>query len=171
MNVRQGGRFAIVGADDAFHARLRTCFGLAPSSQELVAPRGLAYCGREYRIYPSMRIAEAVRFYSAIHERWSAEQLNADLAVANLRPEYEVRRMKRAYQRALVVALATAAEPDSLVIEHAEEFDEAPTALLLERALRRTPYALVTYGEGAQADAALFDEIGSPDAFDMEPAR
>ena len=171
MNVRQAGRFAIVGADDAFHARLRTCFGLAPSSQELVAPRGLAYCGREFRIYPSMRIAEAVRFYSAINERWNAEQLAADLAAANLRPEFEVRRMKRAYQRALVVALATATEPHSLVVENAEEFDEPAAALWLERALRRTPFALATYAEGAQADAALFDEIGSPDAFDMEPVR
>jgi hypothetical protein len=112
-----------------------------------------------------------VRFYAAIHERWNVGRLEADLAVANLRPEFEVRRMKRAYQRALVVALATAAEPASLVIENAEEFDEAPTALLLERVLRRTPYALVTYGEGAQADAAFFDEVGSPEAFDMEPVR
>ena len=171
MNVRQMGRFAIVGADDAFHKRLRTYFGLAPSSQELVAPRGLAYCGREFRIYPSMHISDALRFYSAIHERWNTERLEADLAIANLRPEFEVRRMKRAYQRALVLALATAAEPESLVIENAEEFDEAPTALLMERALRRMPFALVTYGEGAQADAALFDEIGSPEAFDMEPVR
>ena len=171
MNVRQAGRFAVVGADDAFHARLRAAFGLAPSSQEHVAPRGLAYCGREFRIYPSMRIAEALRFYSAIHERWNAEQVAADLAAATMRPDFEIRRMKRAYQRALVVALATAAEPDTLVIEHGEEFDEAPAALLLERALRRSPYALVTYGEGAQADAALFDEIGTPGAFDMEPVR
>ena len=171
MNVRQTGRFAIVGADEAFHARLRTCFGLAPSSQDTVAPRELAYCGQEFRIYPSMRIAEAVRFYAAIHERWNAERLAADLAAANLRPDFEVRRMKRAYQRALVLALATAAEPASLVVENAEEFDEAPTALLLQNVVRRTPYALVTYGEGAQADAAFFDEIGSPEAFDMEPVR
>ncbi len=171
MNVRQMGHFAIVGADPAFHTRLRACFGLAPSSSDPVAPRGLAYCGQEFRIYPSMRIAEAVRFYAAIHERWDAERLAADLAVANMRPEFEVRRMKRAYQRALVVALATAAEPVSLVVENAEEFDEAPTLLLLQRVLRRTPFALVTYGEGAQADAAFFDEIGSPEAFEMEPVR
>jgi ABC-type multidrug transport system ATPase subunit len=150
---------------------LRTRFGLAPSPQTLEAPRGLAYCGREFRIYPSMRIGEALRFYAALHERWDAARLEADLEAANLRPEFEVRRMKRAYQRALVLALATAAEPTMLVIENAEEFDEPATLRLLDRAVRRTPYALATYGPEAQADAALFDEILSPQAFEMEPAR
>ncbi len=171
MNGLRTGRFAVVGADDAFHARLRARFGLSPSPQALEAPRGLAYCGREFRIYPTMSIADAIRFYGAIHERWNAEQLTDDLLASNLRPEFEVRRMKRAYQRALVLALATAAEPAALVVEHAEEFDEPPTALLLERVVRRTPYALATYAEGAQAGSALFDEIQSPSAFDMEPVR
>lgn len=116
-----------------------------------------------------MRIGEALRFYAAIHERWNAEQVAADLALANLRPEFEVRRMKRAYQRALVVALATAADPATVVVERADEFDEAPTARLLERALARAPYALATYAEAAQADAAFFDEIRTPDSYHLEP--
>ena len=116
-----------------------------------------------------MRIGEALRFYAAIHERWNADRVAADLSIANLRPEFEVRRMKRAYQRALVIALAAAAEPTSLVIENAEEFDEAPARRLLERVVARTPYALVTYAEEAQADAASFDEIMRPEAFDLEP--
>ena len=77
--------------------------------------------------------------------------------------------MKRAYQRALVLALAAAAEPTLLVIENAEEFDEPATLRLLERAVRRTHYALATYGPLAQADVALFDELLSPQAFEMEP--
>ncbi len=169
MTARSAGHIAVVGADAAFHARLRVHYGLSPSSQALEAQSGLAYCGCEFRIYPSMRIGEAHRFYAALHERWDAERLSADLGSANLRPDFEVRRMKRAYQRALVVAFASAADPDILVIENAEEFDEPGAARLLERAVRRMPFALVTYGPGAQADSALFDEILQPGAFDMEP--
>ena len=86
LSEPRAGRFAIVGADEKFHARLRTRFGLAPSPHTLEAPRGLAYCGREFRIYPSMRIGEAIRFYAALHERWDAARLDADLEAANLRP-------------------------------------------------------------------------------------
>ncbi len=116
-----------------------------------------------------MRISEAIRFYATLHDRWDAERLAADLAVATLRPDFEVRRMKRAFQRALVLALACAAEPNTLVIENGEEFNEAPALRLLERAVGRTPSALVTYAGEAQADAALFDEIVRPETFDMEP--
>ena len=110
-------------------------------------------------MYPSMRIAEAVRFFSAIHARWDPGQLEADFAVAGLGASFEVRRMKRAYQRALVLALAAAAQPEILVIENAEEFDEPRVALLLERAIVRAPAALVTFGARKPDDA----EVAPPD--------
>jgi hypothetical protein len=109
-----------------------------------------------------MRIADAVRFYSAIHARWDAARLKADFDACGLRESFEVRRMKRAYQRALVLALACAALPEMLVVENAEEFDEAPAAALLAAAIARGPSALATFGGDARPAADLasaFDEI------------
>ncbi len=145
-NVTVGSRIAVVDADEAFHVRLRARFGLAPSVRALDPPRGLAYCGSEFRIYPFMRIADAVRFFSAIHDRWDAERLEADFELSRLDGSFEIRRMKRAYQRALVLALAAAAAPTTLVVERGEEFDDGPPSALLARAVERAPAALVTFG-------------------------
>ncbi len=127
----------MLDADDAVHADLRARY--------LDARENLAYCGREFRVYRSMRIADAKRFYAALNATWDAAQLDADLELAGLAPEFEVRRMKRAYQRALVLALSCASKPQTLVVEYGDEFDEAPAAALLERAVARTPHAIVTY--------------------------
>jgi hypothetical protein len=144
--VTVGSRLAVLAADEAFHVRLRARFGLAPSVRALDPPRGLAYCGSEFRVYPFMRIADAVRFFSAIHDRWDAERLEADFELARLDGSFEIRRMKRAYQRALVLALAAAAAPTTLVVERGEEFDDGPPLALLARAVERAPAALVTFG-------------------------
>ena len=100
-----------------------------------------------------MRIADATRFYAALNARWDQAQLDADLALAGLAPEFEVKRMKRAYQRALVLALSCASTPATLVVEYGDEFDEAPAAALLQRAVERAEHAIVTY-RGAPGDHA-----------------
>lgn len=151
-------RLALTGADDAFEARLRGRFGLTPAGARPSAPAALGYCGREFRVYPSMRVGEASRFYAALHDRWNAAVLRSDLERTGLGDAFEVRRMKRAYQRALVLAMALAAEPSLLVVEGAEEFDEAPAAALLERALGRVSRAIVTYGGDAQPPPGLFTQ-------------
>ncbi len=103
-----------------------------------------------------MRIGDATRFYAALHATWDAAQLEADLDLAGLAPEFEVKRMKRAYQRALVLALSCAAQPDTLVVEYGDEFDEAPAAALLQRAVERVPHAIVTYRGEPGAHAAWY---------------
>jgi hypothetical protein len=168
--ARAGERIAIVGADVPFHARLRASLGLAPARAAQAPtspepPSRLGYCGTEYRVYPSMRIDEAIRFYSAMHRRWDAEQLAADLELAGLRGTFEVRRMKRAFQRALVLAFAAASLPELLVVESVEEFDEPGAAALLVRAIARAPAVLVTYGGEARPapDANLTNVVPATD--------
>lgn len=139
---------AVRDADDAVHARLRAQF--------LDAAPDVAYCGREFRVYRSMRIADAARFYAALHARWDGTQLDDDLALCGLRPGFEVRRMKRAFQRALVLALACAARPATLVVEYGDEFDEPPTRALLQRALGRVSRAIVTYRSEPGDDAGWY---------------
>jgi hypothetical protein len=165
--VAAGSRVALTGADAAFHARLRAAFGLAPASREL-DPRGLAYCGAEYRVYPFMRIADAVRFFSAVHERWDADRLASDFALAGLDGAFEVRRMKRAYQRTLVLALSVASLPTTLVVENAEQFDEPPARALLMRAIERAPAALVTFeGDAPPADVTAYTLVTPAATFDL----
>ncbi len=167
MIVAAGSRVALTGADAAFHARLRAAFGLAPASRAL-DPRGLAYCGAEYRVYPFMRIADAVRFFSAVHERWDSEQLAADFALAGLAGTFEVRRMKRAYQRTLVLALSAASLPTTLVVENAEQFDEPPARALLARAIERAPAALATFeGDAPPDEIAVYTSVAPASTFDL----
>ena len=169
MRIVAGSRVAVTAADDAFHERLRARFGLAPSPRALDVPRALGYCGADYRVYPFMRVADAVRFFSAINDRWNAERLEADFEVARLDGSFEIRRMKRAYQRALVLALAVAAEPTTLVVENGEEFDDAPPAALLARAVERSATAIVTFGGDARPDAAAgtYESVIDARAFEL----
>ncbi len=116
-----------------------------------------------------MRIAEAARFFAALHLRWNAAQLASDFEAAGLSGTFEVRRMKRAYQRALVLAFAAAAEPELLVVESGEEFDEPPAAALLARAVARVPAALVTFGGEARpaAAASVFSSVVTAAEFEV----
>ena len=139
---------AVRDATDSVHAELRARY--------LDAGTDLAYCGQEFRVYRSMKIADAARFYAALNSKWDATQLEDDLSLAGLEPEFEVRRMKRAYQRALVLALACAAKPATLVVEYGDEFDEAPAAALLRRAIGRASHAIVTYREGPGEHAGWY---------------
>jgi hypothetical protein len=159
-------RRALTSADKAFHLTLRTRFGLVPSQTVAGVRPGFAYCGREFRVYPSMRIGDAIRFYSALNERWNAETLTGDLRAAGLEERFEIKRMKTAYQRVLVLAFALAAEPRVLVVEAGEEFDEPPALAFLERAVARVPRALVTYSE--EAVPAFFDRVSPAADFDLE---
>ncbi|GAC1627151.1 MAG: hypothetical protein NVS4B5_18640 [Vulcanimicrobiaceae bacterium] len=163
-------RLAIAEASEAYCRAVRARFGLAPgarASSDPAAMRGLAYCGREYRVYPSMRVADAARFYAALHERWDAARLHDVLALAGLDERFEIRRMKRAYQRALVVAFAIASVPEMLVVENVEEFDEAPSFASLQRAVDLVPRSIVTYG--ADVTRALAGVSAAVDAASQPP--
>jgi hypothetical protein len=161
-------RLAVVGAGDAFHRALRARCGLAPSHAAPGVRPGLAYCGREFRVYSSMRIFDAIRFYSALNQTWNAETLAGDLRAAGLDERFEVKRMKSAYQRALVLAFALAAEPHALVVEYGQEFDQPPALALLERAVARVPRTLVTYA--AASEPPHFFEAAVP-AEGFDPAE
>ena len=137
---------AIVETTPAFHARLRALCGLGPAQPSAGKPIGLAYCGREFRAYPAMTIAAASRLYGALNTRWDAERLQTDLTLAGLHDRFEIKRMKRGYQRAIVLAFAMAARPELLVVENAEEFDEPGAFALLEASVTRASRAIVTYG-------------------------
>ena len=139
-------RIALVGATDGFHALLRARCGLGPAHAGDGTPIGLGYCGREFRAYPAMRVAEAARFYGALNAGWDAPRLREDLQTAGLQERFEIRRMKRAYQRTIVLAFAMAAQPELLVVENAEEFDEPGAFALLEASVTRVARAIVTYG-------------------------
>ncbi len=156
-------RHAIAEASVSFCAQLRARFGLVPgrASADPGAMPGVAYCGREFRAYPGMRVGDAVRFYATLHERWNAARLHEALRLAGLDERFEIGRMKRAYQRALVLAFALASDPSVLVVENAEEFDEPNSRALLERAIELVPRAIVTYGVNVTAPLA-----GMPDARD-----
>jgi hypothetical protein len=157
-------RLALVDATADVHDRLRLRFGLSAKSHR-PARKDLAYCGREFRVYPAMRIADAVRFYAALHAHWEAETLAADLALAGLDERFEIKRMKRTYQRALVLAIAMAARPSQLVLEAAEEFDDERASALLRSAIARVPRAIVTYGGSLAHDVAWYDRVVAADAY------
>jgi hypothetical protein len=136
---------ALIDASDATHARLR---------ERYAERRDVGYAGFDYRVYGRMRVADAVRFYGALHERWDGAQLAGDLQACGLGPGLEVRRMKTVYQRTLVLALISAARPALLVVERADQFDVPPAAELLERAVRRAAEAVVTYPGAVPLDGA-----------------
>ncbi len=120
---------------------------------------GLAYVGREYRVYSYMTVGFAARFYATLHDRWDPAALARALAVAGLAERFDVGRMKRAYQRTLVLAFALAALPRVLVVEGAEEFDEPGARALLERAVADVPAAVVTYAPDASIDRAWYTDV------------
>jgi hypothetical protein len=164
MNVASPApRLALADASEAYCKRIRARFGLTPEGApaDPTAMPGLAYCGREFRAYPSMRIADAIRFYATLHARWNDARLRESLALAGLDERFEIGRMKRAFQRALVLAFALASEPVVLVVENAEEFDEERAHALLARAVGLVPRAIVTYGVNVTHQLA-----GLPDAID-----
>ena len=144
--VSLASHIAIVETDAAFHVRLRALCGLGPAQPSDGKPLGLGYCGREFRAYPAMTIANASRLYGALNLRWDSAQLRDDLARSGMHERFEIRRMKRGFQRAIVLAFAMAARPDLLVIENAEEFDEPGAFALLEASVARAARAIVTYG-------------------------
>lgn len=175
MNVApphaSGERVAVADASEAYCARLRARFGLARDAVgDPAAPRGLAYCGREFRAYPSMRVADASRFYRTLHERWDDARLAELLRLAGLEERFEIGRMKRAFQRAIVLAFALASEPDVLVVENAEEFDEDGARAVLERALALVPRTILTYGAAIERPFAAMPAAVAAAAYPPERA-
>lgn len=156
-------RVALVGATPATHDALRREAGLAP-------PHTVGYAGREYRVYSHMRVAEATRFYASLCKRWDPGALQRGFDLAGIGDNFEIRRLKRAYQRALVLCYVLAQNPRRAVIEAGDEFDEAGPCRLLEHAVASVPSALVTFGGDAPFERAWFDEVAAADAY-LERAR
>jgi hypothetical protein len=155
-------RIAVTGAGSDLYALVREACGVSARGES--AGGRVGYVGRDFRTYGFMRVAQAVDFYAALNAgRWDDERIAADLAVAGLRATFEIRRMKRAYARALVLALTAATSPEMLVVEAAEEFDEAPAFALLERCVARSARAVVAFGASPTAAA---DEPANDVAFD-----
>ncbi len=103
----------------------------------------VARAGRDLRPYPYMSVGGAERFQSAISKPWDSARFAAVCAAAGLESHHAIRRLKRSYARALVVALLVATSPDVLVIEGIEELDEA-AAGALDRAFALVPTVLVS---------------------------
>lgn len=167
MSVTGTARIAVLDATKELHLGLRRRYGLAPSNgRNGTQSDDVAYVGREFRVYTFMRIGEAARFYGALHSRWDGAALAKDFAALGIDPNFEVKRLKSTYQRALVLALALARRPKSLVVECAEEFDEPKTRALLENALGRTSLSIATFEDASTLEADWFDRTVAAGAFD-----
>ncbi len=175
MIARRATRTAIVDATDATHASLRAAYGLTPGSRSnaradvRAAASDLGYVGHEFRVYPYMRVSEATRFIAAIHRSWDPVVAERYFEIAGIGSNFEIRRLKRAYQRALVLCYALAGNPARLVIENAEEFDEPGTRALLASAIASAPDVVVTYGAGAEIDRAWYDAVVAANEYDVTP--
>jgi len=132
--IARGERVAFVGPSAA-----------ADGAVALAALRlgRLARAGRDLRPYPYMSVGRAGRFQAAISKPWDAARFAAVCGAAGLESHHAIRRLKRSYARALVVALLVATSPDVLIIEGIEEFDEAAIGAL-DRAFELVPTVLVT---------------------------
>ena len=102
-----------------------------------------AYAGRDVRPYPYMSVGAAERFQAAISKPWDERRFLAVCGAAGLQRTHAVRRLKRSFARALVVALLVATTPNVLVIEGAEELDEA-AAGAVDQAIVLVPIVLLT---------------------------
>ncbi len=145
----EGERLAITPPGAAVERRLREETGFLSAEPD---PRRLGYCGRDFRTYGRLTVAEAATLYENVAPLDRA-LLAHYLGTANLEPALIVRRMKRAYHRALVLALIASASPALLVVEGSDEFNEPPAARMLEEALRNAPRAIVTCEAGAAPGA------------------
>jgi hypothetical protein len=140
-----GERIAIAPAGRELELELRARTGFRDGTPD---PRRLGYCGREFRTYGRLRVGEAAAFYGGVCELDRA-LLDRYLRQAGLDDGLIIRRMKRGYHRALVLALIAASSPDLLVVEGAEDFNEAAPAALLEETIARAPRAIVTCEDSA----------------------
>jgi hypothetical protein len=150
--VAPGERIAACWASPRFEAELRRMCGLRGPGAGPASPQGIGYCGFDFRSYGYMQIGNAAAFFERIAPVDSA-LLSEYLAVAGLEAAHDTRRMKTAYQRALVLAIAAACRPEILVVERGGQFNEARPLALLREVVQRSPRAIVTYEEAAPDDA------------------
>lgn len=134
--IARGDRVAFVGPPSAADAALARALAESRLGR-------IAHAGRDLRPYPYMSVGRAERFQAAISKPWDATRFATVRAAAGLESYHAIRRLKRSYARALVVALLVATSPDVLVIEGIEELDEAATGAL-DRAFELVPTVLVT---------------------------
>jgi len=111
----------------------------------------IAIAGRDLRPYPYMTVGGAARFQAAISKPWDAGRFDVVCEAAGLETQHAVRRLKRSYARALVVALLVAGAPDVLVIEGADELDES-AALAVDRAFALVPTVVISCADAITAE-------------------
>ena|GEM_PF-1695520 len=142
--IARGERVAFVGPGRAADEALASALAAGPHGR-------IAIVGRELRPYPYMTVGGAARFQAAISKPWEAGRFAAVCEAAGLETHHAVRRLKRSYARALVVALLVAGLPDVLVIEGAEELDEA-AARAVDRAFDLVPTVVLSCADATTAE-------------------
>jgi hypothetical protein len=142
-------RLAVYAAGPELEAYLRRTY--PPQS-------GRAYVGFDYRVYPHMRVDQALRFYSELNARWDHARVHALMAQAEIYGNYEIGRMRSVYQRALVLVAQVGALPTELIVERGEDFENG-LGSLLETAISLVPSAIVTYGTPGPPELASFTRV------------
>ncbi len=152
------GRIAIVGATKELHNMLRNGAGLSAAGHGAfrsgITP--VAYAGHDFRAYDTMTVGGALAFYASLSREWNASQAAADLVLADLDERLDIRRLKRAFARALALAIVVAKPANLVVVEHGEQFDQEPPKALLDAVVARTPNAIVTYADVDHAVTGTF---------------
>jgi hypothetical protein len=172
-NGTASGRLAIVGATKAVHDALRHGAGVSAAGhgRYVSGLTPVAYAGQEFRAYDYMTVGRARSFYKRVSGDFDDERLSADLARADLDERLQIRRLKRAYARALALAIVVAKPHRLVVVEHGEQFDAEPTAQLLSDIVRRSADAIVTYAEDATVPEATFGCVVDAEQFLREYVR
>jgi len=142
--IARGERVAFVGPGVAADEALASALAEGPHGR-------IAIAGRDLRPYPYMIVGGAARFQAAISNAWDAERFAAVCEAAGLETQHAVRRLKRSYARALIVALLVAGLPDVLVIEGAEELGEA-AARAVDRAFELVPTVVLSCADVGTAE-------------------
>lgn len=82
------------------------------------ATRGrLGYVGEDHRLYPSMRVGDAVRFEALTRPGFRRDLVDRALQRCGLRPAHWIARLSRGQRATLSVVLAVAASPELLVCD------------------------------------------------------
>lgn len=167
------GRLAIVGASKAVHDALRHGAGISAAGhgRYVSGLTPVAYAGKDFRAYDHMTVGRARTFYKRVAGDFDDERLGADLALADLDERLEIRRLKRAYARALALAIVVAKPYRLLVVENGEQFDAEPTHRLLADVVRRSADAIVTYADDAAVPEATFGRVVDAEHFLREYVR
>lgn len=77
----------------------------------------IGYVSEEHRLYPEMRVRDAIRFDASTRERFDPSRAEADARRCGLPLDRRVLRLSRGMRAQLALILAVAGEPDLLVFD------------------------------------------------------